>query len=145
MSILSTSKQDVAIGTRLLAVRDALGLTQADMAARLGITSRAYANYERGEREMALAVLHALYSRLSVDPVWIIAGPGGAPVMAGQRRLDGDVLERVIALVDDGLRKSRKTLKPEKMARLIRLAYEHCVEHGTIDKPHISEMLSLAA
>jgi len=145
MSILSTSKQDIAIGTRLLAVREAFGLTQADMAARLGITSRAYANYERGEREMALAVLHALYSRFSVDPVWIIAGPGAEPVMAGQRRLDGDLLEQVIALVNDGLRKSGRTLKPEKMARLIRLAYEHCAERGEADKPRIAEMLSLAA
>lgn len=145
MSILSTNKQDLAIGNRLLAVREAFSLTQADMAVRLGITSRAYANYERGEREMALAVLHKLYMRFSIDPVWVIAGPGTEPVMAGQRRLDGDLLEQVIALINDGLRKSGRTLKSEKMARLIRLAYEHCTEQGAVDKARIAEMLSLAA
>ncbi len=145
MSILSTGKQDAVIGRRLLAVRDAFGLTQTDMAARLGITMRAYANYERGEREMALAVLHALYARFGVDPVWVMAGPGAEPVMAGQRRIDSDLLERVIALVEEGLRKSQRTLKPDKMARLIRLAYEHCAEHGAVDKPRVSEMLSLVA
>jgi transcriptional regulator with XRE-family HTH domain len=106
---------------------------------------RAYANYERGEREMPLAVLQTLYGRFGVDPVWIMAGPGKEPVMAGQRRLDGDLLERVIALVDEGLRKSRRSLKPDKMARLIRLAYEHCAEQGAVDKSRVAEMLSLAA
>lgn len=145
MSRLLTDKQDSAVGHRLLLVREAFDLTQTQMADRLGITLRAYANYERGEREMALAVLHSLYQRFGVDPVWVIVGPGTEVVMAGQRRLDGELLERVIALVDDGLRKSRRALKPDKMARLIRLAYEHCVEQGAIDKARIAEMLSLAA
>jgi transcriptional regulator with XRE-family HTH domain len=145
MSILSTSKQDAVIGKRLLIVREAFALTQTAMAQRLGVTLRAYANYERGEREMALAVMHALYLRFGVDPVWVMAGPGLEPVMVGQRRLDGDLLERIIALVDKGLSKSRRSLKPEKMARLIRLAYEHCVDQGSVDKPRIAQMLSLAA
>jgi transcriptional regulator with XRE-family HTH domain len=145
MSILSTAKQDHVVGARLLSVRDAFGLTQGAMADRLRITMRAYANYERGDREMPLAVLHALYARLGVDPVWIMAGPGAEPVMSGQRRVDGDLLERVVALIEEGLRKSHRTLKPEKMARLIRLAYEHCAEQGEMDKPRVAEMLSLAA
>ncbi|MGH8041093.1 MAG: helix-turn-helix domain-containing protein [Rudaea sp.] len=145
MSILSTHRQDAIVGGRLLAVREASGLTQTEMAQRLNITMRAYANYERGEREMPLAVLHALYARFGIDPVWIMAGPGKEPVMAGQRRLDGDLLERIIAVVNEDLRTQRRTLKPEKMARLVRLAYEHCTELGVVDKPHIAQMLSLAA
>jgi transcriptional regulator with XRE-family HTH domain len=145
MSILSTAKQDAAVGKRLLLVRESFGWTQTEMAERLGITLRAYANYERGEREMPLAVLHALYTRLDVDPVWIMAGPGSEPVMAGQRRLDGDLLERIVAVIEEGLRKSSRTLKPDKMARLIRLAYEHCAEQGEVDRSRIADMLSLAA
>ena len=145
MSILSTTKQDHIVGARLLSVREVFGFTQSAMADRLGITMRAYANYERGDREMPLAVLHALYARFGVDPVWVMTGPSVAPVMSGQRRLDGDLLERVVALIAEGLRKSQRTLKPEKMARLIRLAYEHCAEQGEVDKPRIAEMLSLAA
>ena len=145
MSILSSTKQDAVIGRRLSSIREAFALTQIDIADRLGVTSRAYANYERGEREMPLAVLRALYERFGVDPVWIMTGPGVEPVMAGHRRIDADLLESVIALVEEGLRKSHRTLKPEKMAKLIRLAYEHCAEQGQVDSPRVREMLSLAA
>jgi hypothetical protein len=48
MSILSTSKQDLAVGNRLLAVREAFALTQSDMAGRLGITSRAKVSFPEG-------------------------------------------------------------------------------------------------
>ena len=145
MSILSSTKQDTIIGHRLLSIREVFGLTQIDMAERLGITSRAYANYERGEREMPLAVLRELYERFGIDPVWIMTGPGDVPLMAGQRQIDTDLLERVILLVEEGLRKSHRTLKPDKMARLIRLAHEHCAEQGAVDAPRVREMLSLAA
>jgi transcriptional regulator with XRE-family HTH domain len=64
------------------------------MANRLGVTLRAYANYERGEREVAVAVLLALYKRFAIDPVWVMLGhPNSRPKRVAERRINGAQIE----------------------------------------------------
>lgn len=145
MSKLSTQESDSAIGRRIAAIRAASGLSQNDFAESLGLSPRAYGNYERGEREVPVALFKTLYELHSIDPVWLLTGPGPEPVKASERRVDGDLLETLIRMIEDWLSKHRRTLKPEKKARLIRLAYEHCSESGQVDSAHLKDMLSLAA
>lgn len=145
MSKLSNDGDNLVLGRRLTAIRLASGLTQADFAARLGLSLRAYANYERGEREMPTALFRSLTEIFNIDPLWQLTGPGEEPVLIGSRVLDINLLESVIQLVEDWLTKHRRTLKPDKKARVIRLGYEHCVVKGEIDATHLREMLSLAA
>lgn len=133
------------MGQRLVAIRLASGLTQADFADKLGLSLRAYANYERGEREMPTALFRSLSETFQIDPLWQLNGPGEEPVMIGNRVLDLDLLENVIQLVEEWLIKHRRTLKPDKKARVIRLGYEHCVAKGKVDATHLREMLSVAA
>jgi transcriptional regulator with XRE-family HTH domain len=145
MSKLSTHKSNIEIGKRILAVRAASGLSQNDFAESLEMSPRAYANYERGEREMPVALFKGLYESYSIDPVWLLTGPGEQPIKVTERRVDGDLLEILIRMIEEWLTKNRRMLKPEKKARLIRLAYEHCSEHGEVDSAHLKDMLSLAA
>ena len=145
MSKLSTQNGNIAIGRRITAVRTASGLTQNEFAEKLGLSPRAYANYERGEREMPVALFKTLYEAYHIDPVWILTGPGDEPVVVGSRRLDGALLEKIIEMVEEWLTKHRRTLKPAKKARVIRLAYEHCADQQSVDAAHLQDMLSLAA
>lgn len=145
MSKLSNDRDNLMLGQRLTKVRLASGLTQAEFADKLGLSLRAYANYERGEREMPTALFRSLTETFRIDPLWLLTGPSENPAQIGGRVLDLDLLESVIRLVEDWLTKHRRTLKPDKKSRVIRLAYEHCVAKGEVDAAHLSEMLSVAA
>ncbi|WP_238139429.1 helix-turn-helix domain-containing protein [Roseateles aquatilis] len=145
MSKLSNEDDNLAMGRRLMAIRVASGLTQADFADKLGLSLRAYANYERGEREMPTALFKSLCETFRIDPLWQLTGPGEDPVLVGRRVLDMDLMESVIRLIEEWLTKHRRTLKPDKKARLIRLSYEHCITKGEVDATHLREMLSVAA
>jgi transcriptional regulator with XRE-family HTH domain len=145
MSKLSNTKQNVAAGQRLMAIREGSGLTQEDFAKQLGLSLRAYANYERGEREIPTALFRALSEIYRIDPLWQLVGPGEQPVHIGERVIDLELLEGVIQLVEEYEARNRRTLKPARKARIIRLGYEHCIAKGQVDGAHLLEMLSLAA
>lgn len=145
MSKLSTHESDAAIGRRIAAVRATSGLSQNEFAESVGLSPRAYGNYERGEREMPVALFKTLCESYSIDPVWLLMGPGLEPVRVTTRRIDAALLETLIRMIEEWLIKNRRTLKPDKKARLIRLAYEHCSETGQVDGAHLKDMLSLAA
>lgn len=145
MSKLSNETSDREMGLRLTAIRDRSGLTQFEFAERLGLSPRAYGNYERGEREVPVALFKMLFDQFRIDPTWLLSGPDLEPMYTGMRRLDVELLQSVIQLVDGWLTKHKRTMKPEKKARVISLAYEHCVEEGKVDSAHLVEMLSLAA
>lgn len=73
--------------------------------------------------------------------------PPGQVVARAFGRLRGlsDAKEGVITLIEEWLAKHRRTLKPDKKARVIRLAYEHCIAKGEVDAAHLRDMLSIAA
>ena len=87
----------------------------------------------------------SLCAAFRVDPLWLVAGKEEEPIFIGSRRLDADLLQGIIELVEEWLTRNRRVLKPAKKARVVRLAYEHCIEQGKVDSAHIREMLSLAA
>lgn len=63
------------VGARLNAVREGLGLSQADLAQRLGISLRAYQTYERAERELPFPVALRLFIEFQINPLWLGLGP----------------------------------------------------------------------
>jgi transcriptional regulator with XRE-family HTH domain len=145
MSSLSTPEINADIGRRLAAVRATTGLIQADFASRLGLTARAYANYERGEREVPVALFRAMVENYNIDPVWLLVGPGDAPILLSKRRFDGALLELLVELIEDWVQKHRKPIRPKKKAQLIRLAYDRFSEAGEVDQALLTDMLGLAA
>lgn len=145
MSKIATGDDKKAMGARLARVRANSGLNQIDFAGRIGIHPRAYANYERGERELPAMVIQAVVEALRIDPLWLLSGPGSEPVLYGARCLDMDLLEQIIALIEGWLTANRRSLVPAKKGRVIRLAYEHCVDRGRLDAVYLKEMMSLAA
>ncbi len=71
-----------SVGARLARFRQKLGLSQDDLANRLGIAERTYQAYERNETEPKCHVLKAL-AEIGGDPTWIVTGrsvtAGSAP------------------------------------------------------------------
>ena len=145
MSRIATTDDKKTMGDRLASVRASSGLNQIDFAKKLGLSPRAYANYERGERELPAMVLKAFAEILRIDPLWLLSGPGREPILCGARRLDLDLFEEIVALIESWLTKNRRALAPDKKARVIRLAYAHCVELGHLDTGYLREIVSLAA
>ncbi len=56
------------IGNKLLAVRKRMGLTQAEVAERAGLSDRAYADIERGTVNMRIETFLQICNALSVTP-----------------------------------------------------------------------------
>ena len=99
MSKLSTEEDKLLLGLRLMTIRTSSGLTQFEFADRLGLSPRAYANYERGEREMPVALFKSLCDSFRIDPLWLLVGPGEEPDHIGNRRVDLDLLEEIINII----------------------------------------------
>ncbi|CAA7621116.1 helix-turn-helix domain-containing protein [Magnetospirillum sp. UT-4] len=68
------------IGQRLRATREALGLTQEQLALSIGVTRTAYTNWERGDRMPDPLAVVRLADRYGVTLDWIYRGQlGGMP------------------------------------------------------------------
>jgi transcriptional regulator with XRE-family HTH domain len=69
------------IGSRLRKLRKSLGLTQTDLAEKLGITQSAWTQYETGTRKISIEVAAVVSRRFGVTLDWIYLGdPSGLPM-----------------------------------------------------------------
>ena len=124
---MSSTADPGAYHQRVAQVREHLELSQDKMARQLGLSLRAYANYERGERTIPVELLRALYERFSVDPVWLLTGDGHMILDRDVRyRLDQKTLDSVIEAVERVEQRLPVRLDARKKARLIGLLYEQC-------------------
>ncbi len=144
MSKLATSEDNVPIGRRLAGVRERTRLSQNEFAERIGLSPRAYQNYERGEREIPAITLKTLYDVFGIDPLWVLTGPGWSPPDKTPSP-NLDVLESVVIAVEKNLLKTHRKLAPAKKARLIKVLYLHFRGKDRVDDTHVNEMVQLAA
>ncbi|MEM5386413.1 helix-turn-helix transcriptional regulator [Paraburkholderia phymatum] len=112
---------------RVAQVRERLDLSQDKMARQLGLSLRAYANYERGERAVPVELLRGLYEQFAVDPVWLLTGDGNMIFDRDVRcRLDQKTLDNVLMAVERIEQRLPVPLDAKKKARLVGLLYEQC-------------------
>ncbi|MCA8057425.1 MULTISPECIES: helix-turn-helix domain-containing protein [Burkholderia cepacia complex] len=112
---------------RIAQVRQHLDLSQEKMARQLGLSLRAYANYERGERVVPVELLRGLYEQFSVDPVWLLTGGGQMILDRDVRyRLEQKTLDNVMEAIGRIEQRLPVPLDAKKKARLIGLLYEQC-------------------
>lgn len=144
MSALSNATTNADVGRRLAAARSDAGMIQSEFAEHLGLSLRAYHNYERGEREIPAAVLTSLYEAFRVDPLWVLMGPGLVPLYADARP-DSDLVHDISLALDSWLIRRRKKLSPAKRAILLKRLYEHFLPTGLVDTEYVDDLASLAA
>jgi len=130
----------LTIEERLLSVRKHVGLTQAAFAKKFGLSSRAYASYELGERELPSSLAIMLHDELSISPTWLLTGEGA------QSSNDQDrVMQDAIVAVRTFAMSKGLEIDPEREAKLVILLVEYFLKGGTKDSDFVQNMLETAA
>lgn len=144
MSKVSTEDDNQAVGRRLLAVREQAKLSQAAFAEALGLSHRAYAGYERGEREAPAAVHRALCERFDIDPVWVLSGPESTPRKMRARSIDFHLVEMVTEHLDRRLASIGRKLSREARINVLEALYQIRVDHGSVSDEVVERLIGVA-
>jgi transcriptional regulator with XRE-family HTH domain len=144
MSSIASREQNQRFGQRLAAVRATTGLSQTAFAQTLGLSLRAYANYERGEREAPVALFRAILEQHGIDPIWLLSGTDEIPQKAAARLMDFDFVDRMSQAINERLSASGKRLKQEQRNSVLRALYEMSLEKGEPSESDIKRLLSVA-
>ena len=129
----------MSIHERLATVRKDADLTQTEFAGRVGISRRAYVNYERGEREIPSAFVIKLYDNFSISPNWILLGKGQKT-----ESLLSELIEDAVIAV--GTFRVLKQLEsdPERDAKLVMLLVDYFKQDREVDANFVQKMLESA-
>lgn len=71
------------IAPRIVEAREALGLSTAQLARRLGVQTKTLSRWERGKTEPRSNRLVNLAGVLNVSPAWLLSGRGDSPAENG--------------------------------------------------------------
>lgn len=120
------SEQALGIGTRIFEFRRSRGITQADLAARVGLSHGALVNYEKEKRDPPASALATLCEIYGVNPDWLLLGNG-----AMERQDIHAHLDTALKAAKIFLEKYRKDADVE--LRLVKALFRYLVTHGTIE------------
>lgn len=96
-----------ALGRKLTEARNALGLTQAEAAKRIGIPQSTYSGYETGTRKVTLTTLKQIAAAYGVDVDTLIDTPKKAVSLSDEA---GRVLECYMSADDETRRMVKRLL-----------------------------------
>lgn len=96
-----------ALGRKLTEARNALGLTQAEAAKRIGIPQSTYSGYETGTRKVTLTTLKQIATAYGVDVDTLIDTPKRAVSLSDEA---GRVLECYMSADDETRRMVKRLL-----------------------------------
>lgn len=108
------------VSDRLYEIRKELELTQANFASELQVSSRAYASYESGERDLPIQAILILFYKFDVDCTWLLSGLG--------KKNSADTntnLTEAIAAVDEFAKVKDITISEDKRQKLAILLLEY--------------------
>ena len=86
------------IGRKIQQARDEAGLSQEELASRLGLTQAALSNYELGKRQLNLTTLEKLARALERPLSYFIEDPRPERDPQEEERLDGSISEMISLL-----------------------------------------------
>src|SRR3989304_3076994 len=95
------------IGDRLKTARKKVGITQGELAKRVGVSLQTLNKYERGHRTPDARLLGIIVKELGCDPGWLLSGedkiyappePSGENLLLAEDVLDWETLEKASSL-----------------------------------------------
>ncbi|MBL4747916.1 MAG: helix-turn-helix transcriptional regulator [Magnetovibrio sp.] len=114
---------------RLLAVRKRTGLSQADFGKKLGISDRAYKNYELEIRKIPTDIAKLICREFDVDIRWLLLGEGFI-----KSQVLGDVVEAAVLETRAYFTEKDVSLSPKQEAKIVRFLVQQFEEHGSISE-----------
>lgn len=140
----TTDLDRVAIGRRLAELRERLSLTQDAFAETLGVSRRAYVNYERGEREIPVGLVKALYDTYHVDFMWLLTGVASQDLTPIEDGADVGMIVEVIQELDRQLDEADLVMRPDDKVRVIKALYHWSKDRGNVDPASVASLLQIA-
>ena len=128
----------MVISERLAQVRKNTGLTQTEFAKKMGISRRAFVNYESGEREIPSSLAVKLDEVLAVNPRWLLTGEG-----AQTSDHTGQIIEDAVIAVRTFVVMKKLKITPEEEAKLVALLAEYFEQGGEKSMPLVKKMLEM--
>lgn len=129
----------MTVHERLATIRKDADLTQTEFAEKMGISRRAYVNYERGEREIPSGFVIKLSDELSINPTWILTGKGEKT-----EELRSAAIEDAVIAVRTFAVLKRLEINPEREAELVLLLVDYFKQDGPADAAFVQKMLESA-
>jgi transcriptional regulator with XRE-family HTH domain len=130
----------MSIGGRILEIRKALGLNQADVASELGISHGALVNYEKGLREPPASVILGFAERYKVSAAWVLTGEG----RPDQTGLD-EAYARSIETAWTYLGRGGDEVDKDALVKLGGALFQYLLEHGEISPAMSEKIFALSA
>lgn len=123
----------IGLQERLLIVRKSTRLSQADFGASLGLSDRAYKNYELGIRKLPLDVLLDIAQKYETSIEWLITGEGSRSPPT-----TGEAVEAAVIAVREHFLATGKTPSLEKEAVIIRYVFEQILHEGGLNPERLA-------
>lgn len=131
-----------ALGQRLRGERKRLGLTQAELASRAGVSRAAVATYEAGRTPPDVAFIDRL-REAGVRTSYVVDGEAGAASAAAV--FDWELARHLMARVAEYARKNNVDLEPTQLIDLVQVLYAGARRDREVDTETIAAALRLAA
>jgi transcriptional regulator with XRE-family HTH domain len=92
---LDYTDETSTFGDRLVAARESVGMTQVQLAHRLGVKLQTLRNWEEDRSEPRANKLQMVAGMLNTSMVWLMSGQGEAPVASRKSATGSDVGELI--------------------------------------------------
>lgn len=117
---------------RLSSIRKATKLSQAAFGAELGLSDRAYKNYELGIRELPLATALSISEKFEVNIAWLLTGDG-APSAPEER----DAIKAAVIAVREYFIAEGETPSPDYESDVVQYVYDEILREGGLNRPRL--------
>jgi transcriptional regulator with XRE-family HTH domain len=134
--IYGAAMNRVEIGKRLLELRKSTGLNQAEFGKTLGLSDRAYKNYELGIRDLPSETAIKICIDHNVSGDWLLLGRGARSAESFQERLNYS-----ISVVDNFLEDNQLAPTTAGRAELIEYVFQRASGPEPVDKTILSDAL----